>query len=376
MQFLKLARERLRALQISDEMLKRGVNVGFSGGEKKRNEVLQMALLQPKLAILDETDSGLDIDALKIVSDGVNYMQGMMATQLNHHIESGQVQSLSVIKLTEFVCNVVQNRKIIIVLNCDVVRSSMPMIIGQPLRLDDNGQPVPGSLPPGLMLPPQQEQPPPPPQQQPPPPQQQWQLEESRRKATARAVAEEAAAAAKAAAEKEASGKAALAALRVALETSSGDDQSSLEARLVAIKSAISAHAAEAEGSPLLKEARALRDMLAERVRREAKMSKSKKKHEEREMQREMQRQREEADKAERAEMMASIDAARLQKQAAAEREAAEVAAAQRKEEAHMKEESRRKATERAVAEKAASSSRASSPTGRSRPSGSWRSAT
>ncbi len=76
MQFLKLARERLRALQISDEMLKRGVNVGFSGGEKKRNEVLQMALLQPKLAILDETDSGLDIDALKIVSDGVNALRG------------------------------------------------------------------------------------------------------------------------------------------------------------------------------------------------------------------------------------------------------------------------------------------------------------
>ncbi|MEI6159743.1 MAG: Fe-S cluster assembly ATPase SufC [Roseococcus sp.] len=76
MQFLKLARERLRALQISDEMLKRGVNVGFSGGEKKRNEVLQMAMLRPKLAILDETDSGLDIDALKIVADGVNALRG------------------------------------------------------------------------------------------------------------------------------------------------------------------------------------------------------------------------------------------------------------------------------------------------------------
>jgi len=103
-----------------------------------------------------------------IVSDGVNYMQGMMATQLNHHIESGQVQSLSVIKLNEFICNVVQNRKIIIVLNCDVVQSSVPMIIGQPLRLDDNGQPVAGGLPPGL-VPPQQ------PQQQSAPPQQQWQ---------------------------------------------------------------------------------------------------------------------------------------------------------------------------------------------------------
>ena len=76
MQFLKLARERMKALAMNDEMLKRGVNVGFSGGEKKRNEILQMALLQPKLAILDETDSGLDIDALKIVADGVNAMRG------------------------------------------------------------------------------------------------------------------------------------------------------------------------------------------------------------------------------------------------------------------------------------------------------------
>ncbi|MCA3389001.1 MAG: Fe-S cluster assembly ATPase SufC [Roseomonas sp.] len=76
MQFLKLARERMKSLSMNDEMLKRGVNVGFSGGEKKRNEILQMALLQPKLAILDETDSGLDIDALKIVSEGVNAMRG------------------------------------------------------------------------------------------------------------------------------------------------------------------------------------------------------------------------------------------------------------------------------------------------------------
>ena len=76
MQFLKLARERMRALSMPEDMLKRGVNVGFSGGEKKRNEVLQMALLQPKLAILDETDSGLDIDALKIVAEGVNAARG------------------------------------------------------------------------------------------------------------------------------------------------------------------------------------------------------------------------------------------------------------------------------------------------------------
>lgn len=76
MQFLKLARERMKKLSIPEDMLKRGVNVGFSGGEKKRNEVLQIALLQPKLAILDETDSGLDIDALKIVAEGVNAQRG------------------------------------------------------------------------------------------------------------------------------------------------------------------------------------------------------------------------------------------------------------------------------------------------------------
>jgi Fe-S cluster assembly ATP-binding protein len=76
MQFLKVARARMKELSMPEDMLKRGVNVGFSGGEKKRNEVLQMALLRPKLAILDETDSGLDIDALKIVSDGVNALRG------------------------------------------------------------------------------------------------------------------------------------------------------------------------------------------------------------------------------------------------------------------------------------------------------------
>jgi len=75
-QFLKLARAELKKLSMSDEMLKRNVNVGFSGGEKKRNEVLQMAILRPKLALLDETDSGLDIDALKIVADGVNALRG------------------------------------------------------------------------------------------------------------------------------------------------------------------------------------------------------------------------------------------------------------------------------------------------------------
>ncbi len=75
MQFLKLIREKTVELGIKDDMLKRAVNVGFSGGEKKRNEVLQMALLEPTLMLLDETDSGLDIDALKIAADGVNRLR-------------------------------------------------------------------------------------------------------------------------------------------------------------------------------------------------------------------------------------------------------------------------------------------------------------
>ena len=73
---LKLIKSKCKELGISDEMMKRSVNVGFSGGEKKRNEVLQMAMLEPKFCVLDETDSGLDIDALKIVADGVNAMRG------------------------------------------------------------------------------------------------------------------------------------------------------------------------------------------------------------------------------------------------------------------------------------------------------------
>ncbi|MBL8714063.1 MAG: Fe-S cluster assembly ATPase SufC [Alphaproteobacteria bacterium] len=75
-QFLKLQKQKIQQLGMDPEMMKRGVNVGFSGGEKKRNEVLQMAMLAPKLAIMDETDSGLDIDALKVVSEGVNALRG------------------------------------------------------------------------------------------------------------------------------------------------------------------------------------------------------------------------------------------------------------------------------------------------------------
>ena len=74
--FLKLAREKAAALKIDFDMLKRPLNVGFSGGEKKRMEILQMAMLEPRFSILDETDSGLDIDALKIVAEGVNALRG------------------------------------------------------------------------------------------------------------------------------------------------------------------------------------------------------------------------------------------------------------------------------------------------------------
>ena len=73
--FLKQVRERARSLQIDAEMLKRPVNVGFSGGEKKRNEILQMAMLEPRMCILDETDSGLDVDAMKLVAEGVNALR-------------------------------------------------------------------------------------------------------------------------------------------------------------------------------------------------------------------------------------------------------------------------------------------------------------
>jgi Fe-S cluster assembly ATP-binding protein len=74
--FLRFVREKAKALKIDPEMLKRPLNVGFSGGEKKRNETLQMALLEPSLCVLDETDSGLDIDALRIVAEGVNALRG------------------------------------------------------------------------------------------------------------------------------------------------------------------------------------------------------------------------------------------------------------------------------------------------------------
>jgi Fe-S cluster assembly ATP-binding protein len=72
---MKLAREKCRLVDLDTDFLKRGVNEGFSGGEKKRNEIMQMLMLEPKLCLLDETDSGLDIDALKVVADGINQLR-------------------------------------------------------------------------------------------------------------------------------------------------------------------------------------------------------------------------------------------------------------------------------------------------------------
>ena len=82
MEFLTLVKDKMKLLELSEDLLRRSVNEGFSGGEKKRNEIFQMAVLEPKLAILDETDSGLDIDALKIVSHGVNKLRRQDNAQL------------------------------------------------------------------------------------------------------------------------------------------------------------------------------------------------------------------------------------------------------------------------------------------------------
>ena len=81
-EFLKLMREKIQLLELDESLLKRSVNEGFSGGEKKRAEILQMALLDPKFAVLDETDSGLDIDALKVVAGGVNHLKRADNAQL------------------------------------------------------------------------------------------------------------------------------------------------------------------------------------------------------------------------------------------------------------------------------------------------------
>jgi Fe-S cluster assembly ATP-binding protein len=101
-QFLRTVRAKLKLLEISEDLMQRAVNVGFSGGEKKRNEIFQMAMLEPRLAILDETDSGLDIDALRLVARGVNELRApdraiVMIThyqRLLSHIEPDQVHVL------------------------------------------------------------------------------------------------------------------------------------------------------------------------------------------------------------------------------------------------------------------------------------------
>jgi Fe-S cluster assembly ATP-binding protein len=82
MEFLTLVKDKIQLLELNEDLLRRSVNEGFSGGEKKRNEVFQMAVLEPRLAILDETDSGLDIDALKVVSNGVNKLRRADNAQL------------------------------------------------------------------------------------------------------------------------------------------------------------------------------------------------------------------------------------------------------------------------------------------------------
>ena len=81
-EFLSLVKDKIKLLELNEDLLKRSVNEGFSGGEKKRNEIFQMAVLEPRLAILDETDSGLDIDALKVVSNGVNKLKRADNAQL------------------------------------------------------------------------------------------------------------------------------------------------------------------------------------------------------------------------------------------------------------------------------------------------------
>ena len=85
LEFLKLVKEKAKKLKFEEKNLNRQLNVGFSGGEKKKNEILQMSILEPKLSILDETDSGLDIDALKVVSDGVNSLRNKKKFFFNNH---------------------------------------------------------------------------------------------------------------------------------------------------------------------------------------------------------------------------------------------------------------------------------------------------
>ena len=121
-QFLKLARAEAKRLSMPEDMLKRNVNVGFSGGEKKRNEVLQMALLRPRLAVLDETDSGLDIDALRIVAEGVNALRSP---------ESGGTFSALVITHHQRLLDYIRPDRVHVLAHGRIVRSGGPELAHQ-----------------------------------------------------------------------------------------------------------------------------------------------------------------------------------------------------------------------------------------------------
>jgi Fe-S cluster assembly ATP-binding protein len=121
--FLKLMKSTCAKLGISDDMMKRAVNVGFSGGEKKRNEVLQMAMLEPKFAVLDETDSGLDIDALRIVADGVNALRA-------------QNRSFLVITHYQRLLEYIQPDKVHVLADGKIVKSGGPELA---LELEEKG---------------------------------------------------------------------------------------------------------------------------------------------------------------------------------------------------------------------------------------------
>ena len=121
--FLKVVREKARELQISPEMLKRPVNVGFSGGEKKRNEILQMAMLEPRMCIMDETDSGLDVDAMRLVSEGVNALRS-------------EGRSFLVITHYQRLLNHIQPDVVHIMSNGRIIKSGGPELA---LEVEENG---------------------------------------------------------------------------------------------------------------------------------------------------------------------------------------------------------------------------------------------
>ncbi len=122
-EFLKVVRARAAELQISPDMLKRPVNVGFSGGEKKRNEILQMAMLEPRMCIMDETDSGLDVDAMRLVSDGVNALRS-------------EGRSFLVITHYQRLLNHIQPDVVHIMSNGRIIKSGGPELA---LEVEENG---------------------------------------------------------------------------------------------------------------------------------------------------------------------------------------------------------------------------------------------